>query len=105
MISKQSIYLDADRKKAVAEGDKDGKFLLVRAGHEVNELEKYEGAEELAATESKVKVEPRLVPAPNFKQIGDNVQPKESPDKAKETAPAKVLLPLEVVKPRAKKKK
>lgn len=103
MIAKQTVYLTEDRKNAVPEGDKDARFLLVRAGHEVNEaeLEKYEGAQDLVTTESKVKPEPpREIPPPNFKKFGkDAEQERQFPDNGKkEPAPAK-----KVAKPRRKK--
>lgn len=46
MISSQTVFLNADRTKAVKEGDKDAKFLLVKEGVEISEAEaaKYEGA-------------------------------------------------------------
>jgi len=46
MKATSTVYLTADRKRAVAEGDKDARFLLVRAGGEIEEVqfEKYEGA-------------------------------------------------------------
>lgn len=49
MIAKQSVYLNTDRSKAVAEGDKDARWLLVREGHEISEGEadKYDGAASL----------------------------------------------------------
>lgn len=39
MISKQTVYLNADRTKAVEEGAPDARFLLVREGHEISEAE------------------------------------------------------------------
>lgn len=55
MISKQTVFLTADRSKAVPEGHKDARFLLVREGHEVNdaEMEKYDGAESLVNAKGK----------------------------------------------------
>jgi hypothetical protein len=55
MIAKQSVYLTADRKTAVPEGDKGARFLLVREGHEVNDavLDRYENAESLVGAKRK----------------------------------------------------
>jgi hypothetical protein len=52
MISKQTIYRTQDGR-AVPEGDKDARFLIVRAGSEISEKEiaKFEGAAELAGAE------------------------------------------------------
>jgi hypothetical protein len=35
MVAKQTVYLTGDRSKAVAEGDKEARILLVREGHEI----------------------------------------------------------------------
>ena len=55
MIAKQSVYLNADRTKAVPEGHQDARFLLVREGHDINEaeLEKYGGADSLVGSKAK----------------------------------------------------
>lgn len=44
MTAKQTLYLDATRTKAVPEGDKDARFLLVREGGEIPDtlVEKYD---------------------------------------------------------------
>jgi hypothetical protein len=55
MISKQSVYLNADRSKAVPEGHQDARFLLVREGHDIeqSEIEKYDGAAGLIGAKAK----------------------------------------------------
>lgn len=57
MISKQNVYLNGDRSRAVSEGDKDAKFLLVREGHSIEEgeAEKYDGALDLIGSAAKQK--------------------------------------------------
>lgn len=69
MIAKQSVYLTGDRKKAVAEGDKEARFLLVREGHEIEDAiaEQYEDAIDLIGTAAKKKEDAPKVPAPNLK--------------------------------------
>lgn len=49
MKSAQRIYLTKDRKRAVAQGDKEAASLLVAEGGEISEeaAAKYEGAEAL----------------------------------------------------------
>jgi hypothetical protein len=53
--SKQAVYLDGSRKKAVPENHPDAAFLLVGAGCEIDEKEvdKYEGADKHIASEAK----------------------------------------------------
>lgn len=43
MIAKETLFLNADKSKAVPQGDKDARFLLVREGQEISEAdaEKY----------------------------------------------------------------
>lgn len=50
MKAAQTIYLTADRKRAVPEGHKEAQSLLVREGGEITEEQAklYEGATELA---------------------------------------------------------
>lgn len=50
MISKATIFLNFDKSRAVAEGSKEARFLLVRTSNEVDEnsLGKYPGALEMA---------------------------------------------------------
>lgn len=52
MISKQTVFLNADRTNAVKEGDPKARFLLVRQGHEIAEsiVEKYSGAAALVGS-------------------------------------------------------
>lgn len=38
MIAKQTVYINSDRSQAVPDGHADAKFLLVREGHEIEEL-------------------------------------------------------------------
>jgi hypothetical protein len=68
MTAKQSVYLNLERDKALPEGHEDAKFLLVRAGQEVAEadLERYEGASDLAEAEPEPKEEV-VIPPPNLK--------------------------------------
>lgn len=51
MISKARVYLSEDRTRAVPEGHKDAKFLLVAEGGEIvdSQLERYKGAKALVA--------------------------------------------------------
>lgn len=60
MISSQTVYLNSDRTKAVKEGDKDAKFLLVREGGEISDEQaaKYEGAAALIGRGGSKKAEP-----------------------------------------------
>lgn len=53
--SRQAVYLDASRKKAVPENHPDAAFLLVGSGCEIDEKElaKYDGAEKHVAAEAK----------------------------------------------------
>jgi hypothetical protein len=55
MISKQTVFLTVDRKKAVPEGHKDARYLLVREGSEVEpaQLEEIDGAEGLVGSKRK----------------------------------------------------
>jgi hypothetical protein len=55
MISKQTVYLNAQRTLAVKEGDSRAQYLLVRAGHEVPdaEVDRYEGAAALVGKSAK----------------------------------------------------
>lgn len=64
MISKQNVYLNGDRSRAVPEGDEDAKFLLVREGHSIEEgeAEKYDGALDLIGSAAKQKA---AAPAPS----------------------------------------
>jgi hypothetical protein len=66
MISKQTVFLSSDRSCAVAEGDEDAKFLLVREGHEIEPeiAEQYEGAVDLIgkAAAAKPAAEQKKVP-------------------------------------------
>lgn len=61
MIAAKTVYLNADRTKAVAEGDKDARSLLVREGGEISDetVAKYEGA---AALLGGAKKAPRAEP-------------------------------------------
>lgn len=49
MIAEKTVYLNAEGTKAVPEGHKDARFLLVRKGHSIEqaELDKYDDAEKL----------------------------------------------------------
>lgn len=46
MKASQTVFLTADRTRAVPEGHKDAQYLLVREGGEIadEQLEKYDGA-------------------------------------------------------------
>lgn len=46
MKATATVYLNQDKSKAVAEGDKDAKFLLVKEGSEISDadVEKYDVA-------------------------------------------------------------
>lgn len=79
MIAKQSVYLTADRSKAVPESDPEAKFLLVREGHEIEEalVEKH-SALDLVNSASKAKP---AEPAPSREHM-----PPANP--APDTAPA-----------------
>jgi hypothetical protein len=54
MIASKTVYLAADRKTAVAAGP-EAKFLLVKAGHEIDQAtaEKYDGAIALIGSSKK----------------------------------------------------
>lgn len=70
MKSNQTVYLNADKSKAVPEGDPDARFLLVREGHELDDkiAEQYEGAIELMSqTASAPKESPAAAPPPPAK--------------------------------------
>lgn len=70
MISKQTVYLNENRTKAVAEGDPGARFLLVREGMEIDLAlaEKYDGATDLIGSASKAKPEKaEPIQAPNLK--------------------------------------
>lgn len=60
MTSSQAVFLNQDRTKAVKEGDKDAKFLLVREGGEISDEQaaKYEGAAALIGKGGSKKAEP-----------------------------------------------
>lgn len=53
--SKQAVYLDASRTKVFPENHPEAAFLLVGAGAEIDEkeVEKYDGADKLIASEAK----------------------------------------------------
>lgn len=53
--SKQAVYLDAARKKALPANHPEAAYLLVGAGCEIdeNELDKYDGAEKHVNSEAK----------------------------------------------------
>lgn len=102
MIAKQSIFTNLERDKAFPEGHENANLLLVRQGQEISEseLEKYEGAADLADTEVEEKEQP-IIPPPNLKQHGTedaggeipapkikNVQDEKEPS-AKPAAPVK----------------
>jgi hypothetical protein len=84
MISKQAVYLDSERKRAVPEGHKDARFLLVREGHEVEEalVEKYDGAADLVNSAPKKRMEEP--PPPKPPTLKGDVEPEK-----KAAAPAK----------------
>lgn len=90
MIAKQSVYFTSDRSAVVPDGHKDAKFLIVRAGTEIddNKIRNIDGAEELASQE----------PAPQ------ETQPTEPP-KAKAPAAAKATPAKKPAKNKATAKK
>lgn len=53
MFARQTVFLSEDRKRAVPEGDKAARFLLVRQGQEIPDAitKRYEGAAELIQSE------------------------------------------------------
>ncbi len=61
MIASKTVYLNAERTKAVPEGHKDARVLLVREGQSIEQatLDKYEGAEKLIGKGS---AEPEVSP-------------------------------------------
>lgn len=88
MIAKQSVFTNLERDAAFPEGHENARLLLVRQGQEISEseLEKYEGATDLAETEAKQKEQP-LIPPPNLKQHGQEETGGKIPDPKIKNAP------------------
>lgn len=86
--AKQAVYTDAERKKALPEGHADAAYLLVGEGCEIHEheLEKVDGAPELAAKAVKKAPEP----VPDAQMVdGEVVTPKAGNKTPKAAAKAK----------------
>lgn len=66
MKSNQTVYLNADKSKAVPEGDADARFLLVREGHELDDkiAEQYEGAIDLMGKTASAPGKPSAAASP-----------------------------------------